>query len=233
VAEQREDVMGRHHDDGLFDDVADEPVEVEPRRPRLWLLPLVVAVVFTAVLGALMVQINELGERVRQAESDRTILSEQVERMGGVPLVSPSAGPPGERGDVGPAGRPPTAAEIGAAVAAYLRANPPSGGRPPSDAEIAAAVSSYLREHPAPAGPRGEKGEPGEAVTGPPGPQGEAGKDGVDGEDGQDSTVPGPQGEPGPAGPPPAGWTFTHEGVTYTCGPASPGSTTYTCNPEG
>jgi hypothetical protein len=214
VAEQREDVMGRHHDDGLFDDVADEPVEVEPRRPRLWLLPLVVAVVFTAVLGALMVQINELGERVRQAESDRTILSEQVERMGGVPLVSPSAGPPGERGDAGPRGFQGPPGPSG----------PPgprgAAGQPGRDGAVGPTGPPGMQ---GPQGEAGARGEPGETVTGPPGASGPPGERGPQGEAG-------PRGE---AGPPPAGWTFTHEGVTYTCGPASPGSTTYTCNPEG
>ncbi|GAA3550906.1 hypothetical protein GCM10022419_034000 [Nonomuraea rosea] len=223
--------MGRHHDDGLDGpdqqdlDVAESP----PRRPRVWPLPLVVAVAFAAVMAALMVQISTLGERVRQAESDRQVLSEQVERLGGVPLVSPSSGPPGERGDVGPQGdpgRPPTTAEIGAAVAAYLAEHPPAAGRAPSAAQIGAAVSAYLQQHPPARGPAGEKGdpgEPGETVTGSPGPRGEPGPE---------STVAGPQGESGPRGepgPPPAGWTFVYGGVTYTCSPAEPGSTTYRC----
>jgi hypothetical protein len=216
--------MGCHQDDGLFDDVADEPVEVEPRRPRLWLLPLVVAVVFTAVLGALMVQINELGERVRQAESDRTILSDQVERLGGTPLVSPSVGPPGERGERGEAGPP------GQTIVGPRGSPGPSGpaGRPGRDG-VAGPTGP-----PGVAGSPGPKGEPGESVTGPPGPRGEPGADGKDGVDGKDSTVPGPQGERGPAGPPPSGWTYTdHLGVTHTCTPVEPGSTTYTCKPGG
>jgi hypothetical protein len=210
VAEQREDLMGRHHDDGLVDDVADEPDEVKPRRPRLWLLPLVVAVVFTAVLGALMVQINELGERVRQAENDRTILTEQVERMGGVPLVSSSAGPPGERGDVGrqgPSGEPgPTGP-------------PGKTGTPGTDGGNGS---------PGPTGPpgqRGEPGEPGATVTGPPGPRGEPGEDGSPGPQGSA----GPQGEQGEPGKAPSSWTWTWLGITYTCRPVESGSDTYTC----
>ncbi|WP_223166461.1 hypothetical protein [Nonomuraea sp. SYSU D8015] len=195
-------MMGRHNDDGLFRDHADdttvnEPAEKEEgsRQPRWWPLPLVAAVIFAAVIFAIMLQMHDLRERADVAERNSEVLAEQVREMGGKPKVTPDPGPPGERGDQGEPGRPPTSAEISAAVAAYLRQNPPSSGRAPSKAEIAAAVSAYLRENPPPAGPRGEKGEPGETVTGPPGPAGEPGKDGVDG---KDSTVPGPKGDPGP-----------------------------------
>ncbi|MBQ1167181.1 hypothetical protein KBZ21_55200, partial [Streptomyces sp. A73] len=34
----------------------------------------------------------------------------------------------------------------------------------------------------------------------------------------------GPQGERGPAGPAPSSWTWTYNGVTYTCTPSSDGS---------
>lgn len=228
--------MGRHTD-------LDLEQEDPPRRIRPWLLPLVASVVFAGLMVALMLQVNTFGERLRKAESDRDVLSEQVKGLGGVPLVSPSAGPRGERGE---AGRPPTATEISSAVAAYLREHPPASGRAPSAKEIAAAVANYLKEHPpasgrAPTsseiasavtaylsdhpparGPAGEKGEPGESVTGPPGPRGEPGKD---------STVPGPQGERGPEGPPPSSFEFTFAGIRYVCRPTASGSTSYECSP--
>lgn len=56
-----------------------------------------------------------------------------------------------------PAGRAPTAAEVSAAVAQYLAAHPPEPGRPPTAAEIASAVATYFAANP----PRdGEKGRP-------------------------------------------------------------------------
>nr|SAP16333.1 Phage tail fiber protein [Nonomuraea gerenzanensis] len=207
--------MGRHNDDGLhFDDLVEEPVEEEPRRPHIWPLPLLIAVVFTAVLGALMVQINGLAERVRQAESDRTVLTEQVKKLGGVPLVSPSPGPPGERGDAGPRGLqgpPGPAGPTGPRGAA---------GQPGRDGSPGPSGPPGMQGPKGDPGEQGARGEPGETVTGPPDPAGERG----------------PQGEPGPrgeAGPPPSGWTFTYAGVTYTCTPAESGSTTYTCTPGG
>lgn len=193
--------MGRHEDDGLTEDI-----EEQPRRPRLWPLPLAVAVVFAAVLAGLMLQIHGLREQMLTAERNSRVLADQVERMGGVPLVSPSPGPPGERGDDGLQGPP---------------GQPGPSGRPGRDGS------------PGPTGPpgrqgvRGEAGQPGATVTGPPGPQGGQGSPGPHGS-------PGPQGEQGPRGeqgPPPAGWTFTHLGVTYTCSPVESGSTTYRCEP--
>ncbi|AOY72053.1 tail fiber protein [Arthrobacter sp. ZXY-2] len=95
-------------------------------------------------------------------------------------------------------------------------------------------------------GPKGDKGDKGDTGT--------AGVAGTNGMDGADSTVPGPpgpQGERGPAGPvgpvgpagadgvngvdgkdgaAPTSITFTdQDGVTHTCTPNPPGSTTYTC----
>lgn len=96
---------------------------------------------------------------------------------------------------------------------------------------------------PGPPGPSGRPGKPGASgkpaptITPEPGKDGEDGADsavpgprGPRGEPGADSTVPGPRGEQGPAGPPPAGWTFVHDGVTYTCTPVSEGATTYSCS---
>lgn len=201
---------GRHADLDLDQDDA-------PRRVKPWLLPLVATVVFAALMVALMLQVNVFGERLRKAEADRDVLSEQVERLGGVPLVSPSAGPPGERGPVGPPGQ---------TIVGPRGQTGPSGppGRAGKDGKDGVPGPAGV------AGSPGPRGEPGETVTGPPGPRGEPGKDGADG---KDSTVPGPQGERGPQGPPPASWTFTHLGITYTCTPDEPGGTTYTCRAGG
>ncbi|WP_433519031.1 hypothetical protein ACQP2T_28040 [Nonomuraea sp. CA-143628] len=189
---------------------------------RNWLV-LSGAAVVAVLVAVISMQIHAFGAQLRQAEDDRQVLSEQVQRLGGVPLVSPSAGPPGQRGSQGQKGdpgRPPTVLEIQAAVTAYLQEHPPRDGKAPTATQIAAAVSAYLQTHPPARGPAGEKGEPGPAVTGPPGPAGERG---------QDSTVPGPKGDRGEPGPPPGGWTFTYAGLTYTCTPVESGSTAYRC----
>jgi hypothetical protein len=184
--------------------------------------PVIVIAALVAVLGLwASVQIGALGDQLRKAEEDSLTLSDQVERLGGTPLVSVSPGPPGmpgERGGVGPSGPPGPAGARGV---------PGPSGSP---------------------GPRGPAGVPGPVgPSGPPGavgPSGAPGKDGADGKDGA-AGEPGPrgeQGERGPAGeqgprgetgPPPAGWTFTVLGVTYQCAPDEPGSTTYTCKPGG
>jgi hypothetical protein len=191
---------------------------------RNWIIIAIAGMV--ALLGVwASIQINALGEQLRKAEEDGQILSEQVERMGGVPLVSPSAGPPGERGEPGPPGQ----------TIVGPRGSPgPSGppGRPGRDGKDGAVGP----QGPAGvAGSPGPRGEPGETVTGPPGPKGDKGADGGDGKDGPagpkgEQGDPGPRGEPGP---PPTSWTFTHLGITYRCTPTEPGSTTYTCEPGG
>lgn len=228
---------GRHADDGLDRD--DDEHGGEPRRPRVWILPFLVVAVYAVVLAVVTLQVSTFGDRLRKAEDDRAVLTEQVKQLGGKPFVSPSPGPRGEQGEPG---RAPTVQEIQAAVASYLAVHPPASGRAPTAREISAAVSAYLRENPpargpvGPSGSPGPRGEPGATVTGPPGPKGEPGadgKDGVDGKDGKDSTVPGPQGEKGDPGAPPSGWTFAIGPVTYTCTPTEPGSTTYQCTPGG
>jgi|GEM_PF-3768054 len=75
-------------------------------------------------------------------------------------------------------------------------------------------------------GANGIDGAPGAA--GPKGDQGPAGPAGQPGAKG-DTGEPGPQGPAGPAGPVPTSITFTQDGITYTCTPDPPGSTTYTC----
>lgn len=196
--------MGRHDNsvDPEFGFDQDDDAVDAPRR-RLWLLPLAVGIAFAGLVAALMVQIASVGDQVREAERDSAILSEQVERLGGVPLVSPTAGPPGQRGKVGTQG---------------VQGIPgPAGSPGPRGAD----------GRPGRDGALGPTGPPG--VQGPKGDTGAKGEPGVDGKDGA-AGEPGPEGEPGPA---PTGWTFAYGGVTYRCAPDSPGSTTYDCKPEG
>jgi hypothetical protein len=189
-----------------------------------------VFVAAAGVIGVLVVfisiQIHALGEQLRKAEEDSHVLAEQVERMGGTPLVSPAPGPTGARG---PDGLPGPQGEPGPTGPAGRDGAPGPTGKPGRDGS------------PGPTGPPGAqgspgpKGEPGDTVTGPPGPKGDKGEDGKDGTDG----APGPKGEQGDPGsrgepgPPPASWTFTHLGITYRCTPTEPESTTYTCEPGG
>jgi hypothetical protein len=104
---------------------------------------------------------------------------------------------------------------------------------------------------PGPPGPSGPAGKAAPTITPSPGPTGPAGADGADstvpgpagpqGAPGADSTVPGPQGpqgergDSGSPGSPPAGWTFTYNGVEYTCSPASgfdESNPRYDCNSD-
>ena len=96
-----------------------------------------------------------------------------------------------------------------------------------------------------PRGPAGASGEPAPTITPSPGASGASGKPGANstvpgptGPPGADSTIPGPSGPPGAAGrdgangKPPAGWTFTYNGVEYTCRPVDnfdPDDPKYSC----
>jgi hypothetical protein len=116
----------------------------------------------------------------------------------------------------GAAGRPPTAAEISAAVEAYLLANPPAAGRAPTAAEVAAAAASYLTANPPNPGRAPTVAEIVDAVgtyfaTHPP-PTGDPGQDGKDGRPPTAGEIraavdeylaehPPPAGEQGPQGP--------------------------------
>ncbi|MEV0993404.1 hypothetical protein [Nonomuraea sp. NPDC050202] len=170
---------------------------------RNW--PLFVGVAVVVLLGVwVSAQISGLGERVRQAEEDRQVLVEQVERLGGTPLVSPSPGPPGERGQQGIPGPPGPQGQAG------------PQGRPGRDG---------AQGLPGPSGPAGPVGAPGPSgPAGPSGPPGERGPQGEQGERGEQ----GPRGEPGPL---PESWTFTSLGVEYVCRPVENGSADYRCEP--
>ena len=196
-------------------------------KPRIWGPPLLWAVVASVILAGIAWIVIAQGQRIdsqgtrisgleqqRNAADDRSrTLAEQVRRLGGVPVVSPppqpapaQSGTPGRPGATGAAGRPPTEAEVSAAVTAYLREHPPPRGRAPTMAEIITAVSGYLRQNPPPAGPAG--------ATGPQGEKGETGNTG-------------PQGDRGEQGPPPS------EEQVRAAVAAFFASHTLTCTPEG
>jgi hypothetical protein len=69
----------------------------------------------------------------------------------------------------------PSAAQLGAAVADYLIANPPG----PTAGQISGALAGYLATNPPPSGPRGPEGRPGS--------DGQPGADGTPGTPGQDA----------------------------------------------
>lgn len=187
---------------------------------RNWLVISIAAVV--GVLGVwASIQINALGSQLREAEQNQQVLSAQVEKLGGVPLVSPSAGPRGERGEPGPSGPPGPTGPPGRDGRNAVDGKDGAAGEPGRDGNPGAQ---------GPQGPAGPKGDPGE--PGPPGAKGEPGADGDPGPQGS----PGPRGEQGPRGEPgplPSSWTFTHLGVTYECTPTEPESTNYACKPGG
>lgn len=212
--------MGRHNDDGLFRGQADdapvdeeEPFAEQPRKPRLWPLPLLVAVVFAAVLAALMVQIHAVQEQIAATERDNAVLADQVRQLGGVPAVTPHPGPPGERGDIGPQG------PQGPPGASGMPGPRGADGKPGKDGQDGSP------------GPPGPSGPPGATVTGPSGPPGPKGEQGDEGPQGSPG-LRGEEGPRGPEGPPPTGWTFAWLGVTYTCRPVEPGSTAFRCEPS-
>jgi hypothetical protein len=202
--------MGRHEYDGLdgFDELGEEhPAE---ETPRVWRLPLAAALLFTLLLAVIMWLILDVRAQLGKLERDRAILAEQVERLGGVPLVSPTPAARGERGAQGPPGPPGVQGPAGPPGAAGPKGEPGQAGPR------------------GPGGPMGPLGMPG--PTGPAGQRGEQGAPGPRGEQGPPGPQ-GPQGERGPAGPAPSGWTFSWLGATYSCRPVEPGSTAYRCEP--
>lgn len=199
-----------------------EPVEktAEHRRGDAAFAVGVVAAV--AVLAWIVITMQGLSHDLSQANAARDALAEQVQGLG----ASPVAGPPGSRGEPGPA-------VVG-----------PSG--PPGATGPSGAAGS-----PGPTGPAGKTGSVG--ASGTPGPSGSPGAAGTDGQSGvQGEPGPaGPQGDPGPAGPagadgtdgkdgtpgqPPAGWSYTDpSGVAYTCSPVNgfdPAAPRYACTAD-
>ncbi|MEV6226835.1 hypothetical protein AB0L88_02940 [Saccharopolyspora shandongensis] len=97
-----------------------------------------------------------------------------------------------------PAGRSATLDQITTAVAEYLTTTPPQPGRPPSAAEISAAVAAYITGNPPPAGRDGADGEPGRPPTAE---EIDAAVARYFAENLPPSGPPGPQGEQGEPGP--------------------------------
>lgn len=64
-----------------------------------------------------------------------------------------------------PAGQSASLDQITAAVAGYLQANPPQPGRPPTVEEVRAAVAEYIAANPPAPGRDGTDGEPGRPPT--------------------------------------------------------------------
>jgi hypothetical protein len=96
-----------------------------------------------------------------------------------------------------PAGRAPTAAEVAAAVASYLSANPPTPGRAPTAEEISAAVAQYFAANPV------RDGRDGRDATGEPGrpPTAEEIRAAVDAYLAEHPPPQGPKGDAGPTCP--------------------------------
>ncbi len=154
---------------------------------------------------------NNLSQTVTQLVGDTQALRDQVEALGGTPVVdepSPeviASGSPGPQGEQGVQGEP---------------------GPGPTGVEVLAAVQTYCLLHdlcegpPGPAGATGPIGLTGpEGPEGARGPQGPAGTTGATGADGTAGPA-GPQGEPGVQGP------------TGPAGPQGPAAQTMVCVPS-
>jgi hypothetical protein len=178
--------------------------------------------------------IDQLANQVKLLCGDRPNCAPVVERARDVP--APAVGERGQQGERGPG---PTEEQVRAAVTAYLTANPPLPGRPPTDAEIDAAVSAFCatrNDCAGPAGAAGPRGEQGDSVVGPEGPRGPAGADATDA---QVATAVeafcairngciGPQGPIGSPGPAPVSWTFTFRNRAFVCSDPD-GNLAYDC----
>lgn len=208
----------------------------EPSTRVVRILGVLVVLAGIALLVGLVVALAVLHDRVDEGERDRTELirqsrqnqdaasqnaqaaeqlHDQVERLGGnpvveprdirtpVPTVTPSPGPTGPRGAagaLGPRGGSGPRGQAGESGAPGARG--PQGPQGPPG-EPGAPGETGPAGAPGEAGPPGEPGAQGPpGPPGPPGPQGERGPQGPQGPPGADSTVPGPQGPQGPPGPP-------------------------------
>jgi len=178
------------------------------------------------VLAWIVITMQGLSHDLRSANAARDALAQQVQGLG----ASPVAGPPGSRGEPGPAVVGPSgpAGSPGAAGRAGTSASPVPGPSGPAGRAGSPGADSTVP------GPTGAAGAPGadSTVPGPKGDQGVAGVDGAPGKDGTD----GAPGKDGTNGSPPAGWTYTDpSGVAYTCSPAAgfdPTAPRYTCTAD-
>lgn len=114
------------------------------------LIPLVVLV--ASLLSSLLIQVGKVAEENKKLRETSQTLQQQIEDMGGRPVVEVIPGEEGPRGKPGPPGRNGQDGEPGP---------PGKDGKP------------------GPQGPQGEQGPPGpQGERGPAGPPGPAGKDG-------------------------------------------------------
>lgn len=186
---------------------------------RRW-RPLVLACWLVALSGAVILIWARIEAETERADDVR-ILRAQVKAEGKTPAVpDPSQAideldqrtrvPVPVAGPSGPPGRPGDPGAPGPTLTPSPGATGPSGppGRDGADSTVP--------------GPSGSPGQPGSdsTIPGPSGPPGQNGRDGTDGTDGQD-------------GEPPASWTWTYAGVTYTCRRVDdfdPDAPRYTCD---
>jgi hypothetical protein len=185
---------------------------VSPAGARRWadLRYAVIAVAAVAVFAAFAIWMQSLSHELRVSNEARDALARQVQSLGEKPV----AGPPGSRGEPGQS------------------VTGPRG--PKGETGASGKPGPTITPSPGPSGP------PGATVTGPPGadstipgPSGPPGENatGIPGQDGKDGT----DGSDGTNGKPPAGWTFTYNGVDYTCSPAGnfdESSPRYDCEPD-
>lgn len=176
------------------------------------------ALLILALVAFVAFSVRGLGDRIATAE-DRVAdsataadenqeaarrLAEQVERLGGNPVVEPDdlppvvgePGPAGESGEPGPQGEPgpaPSQADVATAVALYCSGGT-CDGADATPSQVASAVAAYCNNRGECAGPAGDNGTPGA--------DGSNGSDGSDGSDGADGNT-GPPGPQGPQGPGP------------------------------
>ena len=198
-------------------------IRQEERRWRRGdLLAVLCAVALGGAFAWIVLMVQGLNEDLHDSNKARDALARQVQHLGEKPV----AGPPGSRGDPddrkrgprGPEGRPGD------------RGSPGPEGKPGDSGKNGKAGDTGKSGSDGENGSKGDTGAAGKDGTqGEPGPQGPKGDPGESGPRGEQ----GPQGERGPAGPAPSSWTWTYNGVTYTCTPSSDGSTAYTCAPSG
>ena len=193
-------------------------IRAEERRWRRGdFFAVVAAVVLGAAFAWIVLSIQGMAQDLHAKDSDIAALAQQVKGLGGTPVAGPSgspgkAGAAGTRGPRGPRGSPGPGGTSGKPAPTLTPSPGASGasgapGKPGADSTV-----------PGPTGPPG----PSSTVAGPSGPPGPAGSDGADGKDGSD-------------GKPPASWTFTYLGVTYTCRPVDgfdPDNPKYDCEPD-
>ena len=190
-------------------------IREEARRWRRGdLFVVIAAVTLGGVLAWIVLSIQTMAQDGKQKDADIAALSQQVRGLGATPVAGPSgspgkAGAAGDRGSRGPRG---STGPAGASGKPAPTLTPSPGASGASGAPGKPGADSTV---PGPPGPSS-------TVAGPSGPPGPAGNNGTDGKDGSN-------------GKPPASWTFTYLGVTYTCRPVDnfdPDNPKYDCQPD-